>query len=218
MEDKAIYVVLIKAHTKLGGVARKITKYPYTHIALCFDSRLEEFVTFSRKQHNFPFDAGFMRETRACYTFGKYKTVQTKIFKVPVSPKEEKRILAFVQMVEQDEEYLFNLFSMMTMPLIHGFRIFKTYNCMSFVSKALSLTKAVSMEKPYYKNNIQDIDELLTPYFAAERILRTREKVSDEYMRKISPKTNFVKGIGLVNDLVKRMFKGKFMEEHTKVK
>ena len=30
-----IYIVLIKAHTGLGSVARKFTLYPYTHIAVC---------------------------------------------------------------------------------------------------------------------------------------------------------------------------------------
>ena len=48
---KNIYIVLIKAHTGLGKLAKTITKYDYTHIAVCFDNKLTEFITYSRRRH-----------------------------------------------------------------------------------------------------------------------------------------------------------------------
>ena len=59
---KWVYIVLIKAHTGLGAVARHITGYPYTHIAVSLDRSMTDFVSFSRRFHNFPFDAGFTHE------------------------------------------------------------------------------------------------------------------------------------------------------------
>ena len=44
-----IYIVLIKAHTGLGSIARKFTHYPYTHIAVCLDKSLTDYISFSRR-------------------------------------------------------------------------------------------------------------------------------------------------------------------------
>ena len=40
---KTVYIVLIKTHTGLGAVARRITGYPYTHIAVSLDRSMEDF-------------------------------------------------------------------------------------------------------------------------------------------------------------------------------
>ena len=55
-----IYIVLVKAMTGLGKFARKFSKYEYTHIAVCLNDKLDDFITFSRKKHYTPFDSGFM--------------------------------------------------------------------------------------------------------------------------------------------------------------
>ena len=71
-----IYIVLVKAHTGLGKAARVLSGgYEYSHIAVCMDDSFEDFITFSRKRHYAPFDAGFMHETRDCYCFRKIDRV-----------------------------------------------------------------------------------------------------------------------------------------------
>ena len=82
---KNIYIVLIKAHTGLGKLAKTITKYDYTHIAVCFDNKLTEFITYSRRRHYLPLDAGFMYEYRDYYAFGKNNKVRVKVFRLPVN-------------------------------------------------------------------------------------------------------------------------------------
>ena len=62
--NEYIYIVLIKALTGLGKFSRKISKYEYTHIAVSLDEKLDDFVTFSRKNHYSPFNAGFMHEKK----------------------------------------------------------------------------------------------------------------------------------------------------------
>ena len=39
-KDEYIYIVLVKALTGLGRIARKITRYEYTHIAISLDENL----------------------------------------------------------------------------------------------------------------------------------------------------------------------------------
>ena len=48
-KNEYVYIVLIKALTGLGKFSRKLNHYEYTHIAVCFEDTLSDFVTFSRK-------------------------------------------------------------------------------------------------------------------------------------------------------------------------
>lgn len=192
MKNKNIYVVLIKAMTGLGVFARKIFKYPYTHIAVCLDEELEDFVTFSRRKHFAPFDAGFMHEKREHYAFGKYKTFQAKVFKIPVTEENYEKIKAYVGQIENDEEYIFNIFSMVTMGLFHGVRIYKALNCMSFTAKIIELSEVTKLDRQYHKYNIKEMDELLKDYLWKEEEFH-KNTDDEEYMsRKV-----WLKNIGL---------------------
>ena len=150
-----IYIVLVKALTGLGKFARRFSKYEYTHIAVCINKNIDDFITFSRKKHYTPFNSGFMHETLDCYAFGNNEKIKLKIFKLPVTIENKKIIEQYIKKVANDNEYIFNLYSMATMSLFHGFRIYKAHNCMSFVSKILKLSKSVNMTKKYYKYSIK---------------------------------------------------------------
>ena len=180
-DNQYIYVVLIKALTGLGGVARRFTKYDYTHIAVTYDLKANDFITFSRRKHYVPFDAGFMHEKIEHYAFGDHKRVKVKVFAIPLSEATSAGIQKYIKNIEEDQEYIFNLYSMITMPLVHGFRIYKVHNCMSFVAKIIELTKKVHMSKPYYKYNIKEMDELLQKYYWKEGYMY-KEKDDKEYM------------------------------------
>lgn len=192
MKDKVIYIVLIKAMTGLGKLARRISGYDYTHIAVSLDETLSDFVTFSRRMHYAPFDAGFMHEKREHYAFGKYDSVKVKVFRIPVTCEAYKRVKDFISEVENDDKYVFNFFSMVTMPLIHGFKIYKAYNCMSFVGKILELSDAVRMDRKYYRYSIKDFDRLLSVFYNEENYLEKACEDTD-YMAKI----NFFRNIRL---------------------
>lgn len=204
-ENKYIYIVLIKALTKLGKFSRKINNYEYTHIAVCLNEKLDDFITFSRRNHYSPFDAGFMHEKLEHYAFGKNKQVKIKIFKLPILKENKLKIEEYIKKIENDEEYIFNLYSMLTMFIIHGIKIYKTHNCMSFVSKVIQLSKSVRMDKKYYKYNIKDIDILLNKYFYKECYLN-KQKDDDEYMKKISFIVNLKLFFRLNAKLIYRIF------------
>lgn len=188
-----IYIVLIKALTGLGKFARRFSKYEYTHIAVCINKNIDDFITFSRKKHYTPFNSGFMHETLDCYAFGNNEKIKLKIFKLPVTIENKKIIEQYIKKVANDNEYIFNLYSMATMSLFHGFRIYKAHNCMSFVSKILKLSKSVNMTKKYYKYSIKDIDILLSDYKYKEEYFYKTKIQNKDYMDKVS----FISNVGM---------------------
>lgn len=188
-----IYIVLVKALTGLGKFARRFSKYEYTHIAVCINKNIDDFITFSRKKHYTPFDSGFMHETLDCYAFGNNEKIKLKIFKLPVTIENKKIIEQYIKKVANDNEYIFNLYSMATMSLFHGFRIYKAHNCMSFVSKILKLSKSVNMTKKYYKYSIKDIDILLSDYKYKEEYFYKTKIQNKDYMDKVS----FISNVGM---------------------
>ncbi len=196
---KDVYIVLIKAHTGLGKVARKITKYDYTHIAISLDHSLTEFKTFSRRRHYLPLDAGFMNEYRDFYAFGKHKKVKIKVFKLRVSDEQYNDIEQFIDQCEKDRKYIFNIFSMITMPIFHGFQIYKAHNCMSFTARVIQLTGQIPFEKPYYKYSIKDLDNLLESHKIFEGHLR--RKPSDGY-EKYMKRPNALEGLAMSTRLI----------------
>lgn len=160
---KYVYVVLIESYTGLGKLLKKFTGYRYEHIAVSMDKSLTEFVSFSRKQHHHPFKAGFMREYRDYYAFEEYKKFYAKIFALPVTEEQYKNIEEFISKVENDPEQIFNLFAMLTTPILHGLQIYKAHNCMDFTAKVIEMA-GVPLDRPFYKYDIPGIEKLLEGY------------------------------------------------------
>lgn len=205
MENKKyVYIVLIKALTNLGKFSRRISRYDYTHIAVSFNEDLKDFVTFSRKKHYSPFDAGFMHEKIENYAFGKNNKVKVKIFKIPISNENKVKIIEYILKIENDKDYIFNLYSMLTMPIFHGIKIYKALNCMSFVSKIIELTDSIKMEKEYYKYSIKDIDDLLKKFLLKECYLK-KDKDDIEYMERVGILVNLKMFFKLNGKLIYRL-------------
>lgn len=205
--EKFIYIVLVKALTGLGKFARIFSNYEYTHIAICLDDNINDFITFSRKYHYSPFDSGFMHETLDCYAFGNNEKVKLKIFKVPISEQSLTNIKEYIKKIENDDEYIFNLYSMITMPIFHGFKVYKSHNCMTFVSKMLDMTDTIKLEKKYYKYSIKDLDLLLTNYLWKEEEFKKEKEENENYMNKISLIKNINLFLSLNIKLISRIIK-----------
>lgn len=211
IRNDSIYIVLVKAHTGLGKAARVLSGgYDYSHTAVCIDDRFEDFITFSRRRHYAPFDAGFMHETRDCYCFGAHDRVKLKIFKLPVDQRGKRKIYRFLAHLERHQaQYLFQLYSMLTMPVLHGFEIKGAYNCMSFVGRIVELSGTVRLARPYYQYDIHELDELLTPYLYTERYFSDKGvRTTPGYMERVSLWENAGLFLQLNKKLVFRMIKG----------
>ena len=203
---KYIYVVLIESYTGLGKLLKKFTGYRYEHIAVSLDKSLKEFYSFSRKQHHHPFKAGFMKEYRDYYAFEEYQRFYSKIFAIPVSDEQYAEIEGFINRLLKDDEQIFNLFAMLTTPIIHGFRLYKAHNCMDFTAKVIEMA-GVTLEKPYYKYDIPDIEKLLEGYPVKEGYVK---RIDSEDYEKYVEKSNFITGLAeflrAVNTLTVRLF------------
>ena len=183
-----IFIVLIRAHTGLGSIARLFTRYPYTHAALSLDRSLTDFVSYSRRYHSFPFDAGFTHEYRDYYAFGKHKDVKIKVFRLCPDDAHMQEIRRFLARCESDREEIFNLYAMMTMPLLHGLPIYKAHNCMSFTAKIAELSGCVQLTKPFERCAIPELDALLSEYLYFEGMLPRRSSAGyRHYMQRPEP-------------------------------
>ena len=210
---KHTYVVLIESYTGLGRLLKKVTGYRYEHIAVSLDKKLTDFYSYSRKQHHHPFTAGFMHEYRDYYAFEKYKKFYAKIFSIPVSEETFKEIESFIQRLEKDDEQIFNLFAMLTTPIVHGFRIYKAHNCMDFTARVIEMA-GVELKKPYYKYDIPDIEKLLEGYPVKEGyVKRIDSEGYEKYVEESSILTNVREFFGVVVKLTKRCLFRKPCEE-----
>ena len=197
---KHIYIVLIESYTGLGKILKKFTGYRYEHIAVSLDKSLTEFYSFSRKQHHHPFKAGFMREYRDYYAFEEYQKFYSKIFSIPVTDEQYKEIQDFIDKLLEDDEQIFNLFAMLTTPIVHGFRIYKAHNCMDFTARVIEMA-GVKLNKPFFKYDIPDIEKLLDGYHVKEGYVKRLD--SEGYEKYVEPSSLSAMLIEFVQAVVK---------------
>ena len=95
---------------------------------------------FGRYKNSNPVHAGMVKEYLERFTLRKESSVKTKIYEVSVTKEQylqgKKRILE----IRHDREgYLYNLFSVLSYPLFHGFHTYKAYTCAEFVAHMMSV-------------------------------------------------------------------------------
>lgn len=202
---KKIYVVLIESYTGLGKLLKRFTGYRFEHIAVSMDKSLTEFYSYSRKQHHHPFAAGFMKEYRDYYAFEEYKKFYSKVFVVPVTDEQYEDIQALIDRCAADDEQIFNLFAMLTTPILHGVRIYKAHNCMDFTARVIELA-GVKLEKPFYKYDIPDIERLLEDYPHKQGYIKRIDSPGYEhYVEKSNIFNNVKEFCHVVKTLTKRV-------------
>ena len=157
-EMKAVYIVISQTPTKFAGCIRKLGKTTYNHAAISFDKDLKEIYAFARPNYHAVLLGKLVRESYSSYTLNKDKKVPVMIFKLEVSADEYYRMRNVIQRIKNDPEYVYNLFSVLTYPVIRGFRVRKTFTCIEFIMHIIKhlgypLTKPCHKYKP---------DELVT--------------------------------------------------------
>lgn len=203
-----LYVVFVKSMTGISKITRKIVDYEYTHMSLCFDRKMEDFVTFARRNLYTPLDAGIVWERRGNYAFEDMEYSKVKIFRIPISEEEYERIVTLIREYEQDEEYMFNLLSMVTMPVFHGFQVYKTHNCMSFISIVLEQISSIRMEKAYYKYMPSELAVVMKDYAWFEGKLKKKEESITAKAENIPCKKEmFRKNCEIIGTLLYRMIR-----------
>ena len=92
---KNLYVILPRSETTIAAIARKLTKYPYSHVTLSLDDNLEVFYSYSRLRNDAALISGFAKEYRSHLASKQGVKLNCKIFKIPLTDKEYKKIKKF---------------------------------------------------------------------------------------------------------------------------
>ena len=140
-KDSAQYIYLIISETpsRFGRVIRFITKTKYNHASLAFDEDLRELYSFGRRQNKVPLNAGLVWEYPERFSLGKVDCVNVRIYKIPVTMNQYLRGKKRIKQIKNDPDgYLYNLFSVLSFPIFHGFHTYKAFSCAEFVAHMLN--------------------------------------------------------------------------------
>jgi hypothetical protein len=136
--DYCIYLVLTETPTKFGSVIRKFAKIQYNHASIAFEEDLKYLYSFGRHQHKNPLNAGLVREYPDRFTLKRHSRVNVRIFRIPVTKTQYTLGKSRILEIRHDPEgYLYNLFSVLSYPVLKGFHTYKAYSCAEFTAHML---------------------------------------------------------------------------------
>lgn len=161
--NKHIYLMVSKTPTRFGVMLRKVGGIRYNHSAIAFDQELHELFSFARPQHNSLFTARVVLETLPRYTLKKETYVDVAILKIPVTNAQYTKAREIVNELYGDEEYLYNLFSVLTYPVTKGFATYQSYTCVEFVIHVLTKI-GFEFDAPCYYYKPDDLYNIFKEY------------------------------------------------------
>ncbi len=211
MNQTNIYVLISRTQTNFARCIRALGKVQYNHSSVALDENFEKLYAFSRPQHRSIFLGRLVRETLDRYLLNKNFAIPVVVFKIPVSTEKYDEIRAYMNEIMGDNEYMYNLFSVMTYPITHGFSVYKTFNCTEFAAYILQKI-GLELKKPLHQYKPDDFLTILAPYNFYEGDLKEYMVCKDLDAQYFEPynwnliKRNF---IGLL-----RIFRRTYIEKH----
>jgi len=160
-----VYVILSKTPTGFGKMIRKFGRIEYNHASIAFDKELKEMYSFGRKQHQVPIVAGFVMEYPERFSLKTNYQVNAMIYRIPVTRSQYILGKERIQQIANDDEYLYNLFSVLLFPFVHGFSTFKAYTCAEFVVHVLKyMNITLKDDKMCCQYTPEEIGEIFQQY------------------------------------------------------
>lgn len=130
-----IYIVISETPTEFGRVIRRFAKIKYNHASIAFDEDLKYLYSFGRRQYRNPLNAGLIREYPERFTLRRFPQINVRIYRVPVTKEQFLQGKNRIRQIKHDSEgYLYNLFSVLSFPVLKGFHTYKAYSCAEFVA------------------------------------------------------------------------------------
>jgi len=137
-KQKYVYIVISQTLTIPGRFIRKMTGGKYSHASISLDKDLNEMYSFARFHYQTPLVGGFTKESLTSLSLGKDKEVNVKIFEIPVTSYQYKKIKNCIKHFKENQNlYMYNLFALLFFPMKINFKIRDSYVCTEFVSQAL---------------------------------------------------------------------------------
>lgn len=139
-----IYIVLSQTMTKFGRAIRRVGGLKFNHTAIVLDDDFENWFSFARKHHCAVLTGGLVKESIQRYTLKRNCLIESRVFCIPVTDEQYDRLVYQIKRIAADKEYIYNLFSVLTYPMLRGLNTYKAFTCAEFV--AFLLTDAGIME------------------------------------------------------------------------
>lgn len=191
---KNVYIILSQTRTKFGWAIRRVGKVKYNHTAIALDDDFTEWYSFARKHHSAVLTGGVVKENIQRYTLKKDGAVQSAVFCIKLTDKKYEKIKKNIEKIYSDNEYIYNLLSVITYPVFQGFKTYKAFTCAEFVAYLLDSAGVGGMFKEeFYKYTPDDIGKFLNDYLVFEGDLRDyvmnkdrNDMVTAEYFKHFS--------------------------------
>ncbi len=204
METKNIYIILSKTQTRFGRLIRLFGKQKYNHVSICLDDKFQEIYAFARPQYNAALLATLVKEDVDRYTMNRDVQVPIAVMEFPLTKEKYEDINGKITEILEDKHYYYNLFSVLSFPLIKGFHVYKTFTCVEFV--AYLLEDMGYFNRPCYQYTPDDFFELFSDRLIYSGDIRGcigKETGSDAYFAPMS-RMVFLSSIKVFFILIKR--------------
>lgn len=139
--------MLSQTQTRFARCIRLFGKQEYNHVSIGLDPELREVYAFSRPQHNAVLLGSLNKEALDRYTLRRNNSVPVVVFRISITENEYEWITATIRNILYNRQYMYNLFSVLTYPLIKGFATYRAYTCIEFVAYLLQHTGRL-LDKP----------------------------------------------------------------------
>ncbi len=157
-----LYVLFSATPYKMGMFIRTVTCSTYNHVSLSLDPQLEELYAFARRYYKTPFYGGFVRETPGRY-YHKGLPSRVKLCRIPLTEAQYTELQALLsQMYRRREQYLYNHFSALAVPLRRRIPVQDAYLCVEFCVEILR--RAGLDVDPRGYHSIKSTEALLSPH------------------------------------------------------
>lgn len=159
----AVYFMISATHTRFARLIRRFGGTRYNHASIALDPELKELYAFARPNKNAVFLAHLIHEQLFYYSRGKYPCINVVIFKIDVSQEQYDEIRNIIHEVQEDREYVYNLFSVLTYPVTRGFGVHKAFSCIEFAIYLL-VKLGICPAGELYRYKPDDLLRILEPY------------------------------------------------------
>lgn len=163
-KSKTLFVMIAKTDTGIGKVIRRITKFPYNHVALTLDEHFRTWVSFARYIQDTPLYGGFIREPVERY-LAKGERIDVRIFAIEISERRHAQLQELFSLAgTRDPRLLYNLFGLAAASVGLDVPIPGAYTCLGFANTVLGThfkdIRALSdglAPKLYFQGSLADL-------------------------------------------------------------
>lgn len=162
MAEKFLYIVFSSTPNKMGRMIRTFTASHYNHVSIALDESLSQMYSFARRFYHTPFYGGFVKESVSRYHINGH-SAEIRVCQLPVTDEQHRTLDALLaDMLERQEQYLYNHLSALTVPFRRRVNIRDSYICVDFV---VHILQSVGIPLDSGKNySVGELEQLLRSY------------------------------------------------------